>query len=129
MAEAVQPLAARAFNLDQAPTSERWRVGRKVGRTIYIGDRLVGLMDNENLARQVVEAVNGTPRIENGDLRVEPYFAIGQLVNEGPRGVTITHVPTGLVASCYENRSQLMNKVQCMRELHAAIAAGVPGDA
>lgn len=41
--------------------SERWRVGRSVGRTIYIGDRLVGLMDTPELAQQVVDAVNWEP--------------------------------------------------------------------
>lgn len=35
-----------------------WRVGRKVGRTIYIGDALVGMMDTERLAKEVVEALN-----------------------------------------------------------------------
>lgn len=37
---------------------ERWRTGRRVGRTIYIGDRLVGLMDTPELAARVVQAVN-----------------------------------------------------------------------
>jgi hypothetical protein len=35
-----------------------WRVGRKVGRTIYEGDTLVGVMDTPELAALVVEAVN-----------------------------------------------------------------------
>ena len=34
-----------------------WRVGRKVGRTLYVGDALIGLMDTPQLAEQVVSAV------------------------------------------------------------------------
>jgi hypothetical protein len=45
--------------------SERWRVGRSVGRTIYIGDELIGLMDTPELAQQVVEAVNELDRRDN----------------------------------------------------------------
>lgn len=35
-----------------------WRVGRKVGRTIYEGDKLIGMMDTPELASRVVAAVN-----------------------------------------------------------------------
>ena len=38
--------------------SDVWRTGRKVGRTVYIGDELVGVMDTPELAEQVVRAVN-----------------------------------------------------------------------
>ncbi|MGA7949695.1 MAG: hypothetical protein WCA45_05990 [Thiobacillaceae bacterium] len=36
----------------------QWRVGRKVGRTIYYNDGLVGMMDTPKLAEQVVAALN-----------------------------------------------------------------------
>ncbi len=36
----------------------RWRVGRTVGRTVYLDDVLVGLMDTPELAAQVVAALN-----------------------------------------------------------------------
>ena len=39
-------------------TVEHWRVGRQVGRTIYRGDTLIGVMDTEADAALVVEAVN-----------------------------------------------------------------------
>lgn len=39
---------------------DRWRTGRSVGRTLYIGDELVGVMDTPELARQVVEAIHAT---------------------------------------------------------------------
>jgi len=35
----------------------RWRVGRKVGRTLYFGDKLIGVMDTPGLADTVVRAV------------------------------------------------------------------------
>lgn len=36
--------------------AETWRTGRTVGRTVYIGDRLVGLMDTPELAELLVFA-------------------------------------------------------------------------
>lgn len=35
-----------------------WRTGRKVGRTIYRDDVLVGVMDTPELATSVVESIN-----------------------------------------------------------------------
>lgn len=47
---------------DAAPeplvTSPRWRVGRSVGRTIYLNDNLVGMMDDREMAGHVVESLN-----------------------------------------------------------------------
>lgn len=40
----------------------KFRVGRSVGRTIYFGEELVGLMDTPDLARRFVEAIN---KVEN----------------------------------------------------------------
>ncbi len=38
----------------------KWRTGRKLGRSVYIGDELVGLMDTPQLARLVVDSVNAS---------------------------------------------------------------------
>lgn len=38
-----------------------WRVGTKVGRTLYRDDVLVGLMDTPELAAEVVAALSGQP--------------------------------------------------------------------
>jgi len=35
-----------------------WRTGRKVGRTIYRDDTLVGVVDTPELARELVDAAN-----------------------------------------------------------------------
>lgn len=40
------------------PDNDKWRVGRKLGRTLYIGDRFIGSVDTRELASQIVEAVN-----------------------------------------------------------------------
>lgn len=108
--------------------AERWRVGRTVGRTIYVGDRLIGLMDTPELAQQVVEAVNAAaaPTILADDLEVGIRRSPHDVPYEPPRGVWMRHRPTGVETSCSQERSQLMNKVRCLEEIRAALAAGVP---
>lgn len=39
----------------------RWRVGKKLRRTLYIGDRLVGLVDTPEIAAAIVRAMNCEP--------------------------------------------------------------------
>lgn len=43
-----------------------WRTGRKVGRTLYAGDELIGLMDTRELAAEVAAAVN--ERVGRGEI-------------------------------------------------------------
>jgi hypothetical protein len=38
-----------------------WRVGRSLGRTLYVGDTFVGVVDTPKLAAAIVEAMNGRP--------------------------------------------------------------------
>jgi hypothetical protein len=56
-ADIMAHLAAR-YDEYSVTTELRWRVGRKVGRTIYLDDQLCGMMDTPELARQVVDALN-----------------------------------------------------------------------
>jgi hypothetical protein len=38
--------------------SDRWRVGKKLGRTLYINDQVIGMVDTVEIAKAIVAAMN-----------------------------------------------------------------------